>query len=171
MATVKFKKLSEDCFIPVPSTDGAAGWDVRLPIDIYSAIGQGSGCSRGYSLGEDGATVVDSYAVIYPGRTVRVNLNFAVQIPIGTALLVLPRSGLSEKGITLANSPGLVDSDFRGNMGLLLRNQGQSDFRIEGGMRIAQFVLVPFLTQEYVEVDSLDETERSEGGFGSTGLK
>src|SRR5690606_3905446 len=102
MATVKFKKLSEDCFIPAPSTDGAAGWDVRLPIDIYSAIEESSGSSRGY-FSESGK-VTGSYAVIYPGSIIRVNLNFAVQIPVGTALLILPRSGLAGKGLTLANS-------------------------------------------------------------------
>ncbi len=102
-------------------------------------------------------------------------------IPIGisarperedVAMMIFPRSGIASKyGITLANSVGVVDADYRGEIKVPLINHGKETFSVETGMRIAQLVVMPYLTQEWVITDVLDETERGEGSFGSTGIK
>ena len=84
---------------------------------------------------------------------------------------VRPRSGLALKnGITVLNTPGTIDADYRGEIGVILINLGDSDFTIERGMRIAQMVIAPVVQAELVEVKELDETSRGKGGFGSTGV-
>lgn len=98
---------------------------------------------------------------------------FAMAIPEGYAGLVLPRSGLASKhGITLPNSPGLIDSGYRGEMMVSLQNtDAREAFTIERGMRIAQLVIVEAPAVDPLSVDSLDETDRGDGGFGSSGLE
>ncbi len=94
----------------------------------------------------------------------------AVAIPPGYAGLVLPRSGHARRhGIGLANSPGLIDSGYRGEIQILLINHGSESVVFEAGERVAQLVIVAVEEQEFIEVDVLDETSRGEGGFGSSG--
>jgi dUTP diphosphatase len=110
-------------------------------------------------------------AHIGPGERWSVGTGVAVEIPDGHAGLVLPRSGLAKKhGITLVNSPGLIDSGYRGELRVLLLNTDPADtFRVEPGDRIAQLVIVPIAFAEPVETTALAESARGDGGFGSSG--
>ena len=110
-------------------------------------------------------------AHIGPGERWSVGTGIAVAIPEGHAGLVLPRSGLARKhGIALVNSPGLIDSGYRGEIAVLLLNTDPAEtFRVEPGDRIAQLVLMPIDPAEPIEVEALDETARGKGGFGSSG--
>lgn len=141
---VKFKKLHPDAKIPVYATDQAAGADLSS---------------------------VEKAVVPAGGRTI-VKCGFAMEIPPGFEVQVRPRSGLAAKhGITVLNTPGTIDSDYRGEMMVILINHGAYHFEIEPGDRIAQMVLSPVLQPIWQEVDELGETERGEGRFGSTGVK
>lgn len=94
------------------------------------------------------------------------------EIPEGYEIQVRPRSGLAYfYGITVLNSPGTIDSDYRGELGILLYNSGQSEFEIKKGDRIAQIVVSPVIQSEFEEVEDVSNTDRGEGGFGSTNLK
>jgi dUTP pyrophosphatase len=94
----------------------------------------------------------------------------AVAVPEGHAGLVVPRSGLAARhGIGVVNGPGVVDSGYRGEVNVILINHGSEPFPIARGDRIAQLLVVPFVTQQFVEVDELPESSRGDGGFGSTG--
>ena len=106
-----------------------------------------------------------------PGERWSVGTGVAVEIPAGHAGLVLPRSGIArDHGIALVNSPGLIDSGYRGEVRVLLLNTDPAEtFRVEPGERIAQLVVAPVALPEPVEVDSLSETSRGDGGFGSSG--
>ncbi len=91
-------------------------------------------------------------------------------MPTGFEAQVRPRSGLALKhGITVLNSPGTIDADYRGEVGVILANLGESPFVVERGMRVAQLLLAPVTRANFVEVESLDQTDRGSGGFGSTG--
>jgi dUTP diphosphatase len=108
-------------------------------------------------------------AELPPGGRASIGTGLAVAIPEGHAGLVLPRSGLAaDHGIGLLNSPGLIDSGYRGEVRIILYNPGLESFRVESGMRIAQLVLVAVDAVRLVEVDELPETERGERGFGSS---
>lgn len=108
---------------------------------------------------------------IEPGARVTIGTGVAVAVPKGCAALVLPRSGLAcDHGITVTNSPGLIDSSYRGEIGVILQNCGSETFRVSPGDRIAQLMVIPFVTVKPRHVDSLDETERGTDGFGSTGV-
>ena len=105
-----------------------------------------------------------------PGARHAVATGFAVAIPQGYEIQVRPRSGLAlKKGITVPNSPGTVDSDYRGEVKVILLNHSEDNFQIQRGDRIAQLVLAPVTIAAWDEVEYLDETQRGEGGFGSTG--
>jgi dUTP pyrophosphatase len=108
-----------------------------------------------------------------PGERASVGTGIAVEIPDGSAGLVLPRSGLAARhGIALVNAPGLIDAGYRGELRVLLLNTDKTDaFDIEPGDRIAQLVIVEIGDAEPVEVDSLEESVRGDGGFGSTGRR
>jgi dUTP pyrophosphatase len=110
-------------------------------------------------------------AHIGPGERWSVGTGVAVEIPEGHAGLVLPRSGLAKKhGIALVNAPGLIDSGYRGELRVLLLNTDPAEtFRVEPGDRIAQLVIAPIALAEPVETESLAESDRSDGGFGSSG--
>jgi len=110
-------------------------------------------------------------AHIGPGERWSVGTGVGVEIPAGHAGLVLPRSGLArDHGIALVNSPGLIDSGYRGELRVLLLNTDPAEtFRVEAGERVAQLLLVPIALASPVEVDSLAESARSTGGFGSSG--
>jgi dUTP pyrophosphatase len=95
-----------------------------------------------------------------------------IELPIGYEAQVRPRSGLAaKKGITVLNSPGTVDADYRGEIGVILVNLSNEDFLIENGERIAQLIIAKHERAEWIEVQELTETSRGEGGFGSTGVK
>ena len=95
-----------------------------------------------------------------------------VALPLGYEAQVRPRSGLAAKhGISVLNSPGTIDSDYRGEIKVILINLGQESFKVEKGLRIAQMVVCPIVQAQLTEVDDLNETERGKGGFGSTGTK
>lgn len=145
MAIVKFKRLPHGEGLPLPAyaTSGAAGMDVCSAEDAFR---------------------------IHPGEVDAVATGLAVETPEGYELQVRPRSGLAARyGVTVLNTPGTIDSDYRGEIRVILINHGQQAFMIHRGDRIAQLVLAPVVQAEVVEVDELDETERGEGGFGSSG--
>jgi dUTP pyrophosphatase len=104
-------------------------------------------------------------------RTI-VKTGLFIELPIGYEAQVRPRSGLAaKKGITVLNSPGTVDADYRGEIGVILVNLSNEDFVIENGERIAQLIIAKHERAEWLEVNELSETSRGEGGFGSTGVK
>ncbi len=140
-----------DRSLPLPcyQTSGAAGADLvaNLPPEARAA---------GLALG--------------PGDRVLVPTGLRVAVPDGYELQLRPRSGLALRhGITLPNSPGTIDSDYRGPLGVIVINHGCDGFVVSHGMRIAQAVLAPVLRARFEIVDSLDDTARGQGGFGSTG--
>jgi dUTP pyrophosphatase len=141
---IALKRLENSEDLPLPSyeSDGAAGMDVRSAEDC----------------------------TLEPGERRPVRTGFAVAIPQGYEIQVRPRSGLAAKnGITCLNTPGTVDSDYRGEVKVILINLGQEAFRISRGDRIAQLVPAPVQRARFREVDDLDSTERGADGFGSTG--
>ena len=108
--------------------------------------------------------------VIPPGGRALVPTGLRIALPEGYEAQVRPRSGLALKhGITLPNSPGTIDADYRGEIGVILMNLGQEPFVVEPGDRIAQMVVAPVVRVAWSEAEALDATERGEGGFGSTG--
>lgn len=108
---------------------------------------------------------------LYPGRVVKIATGVAVELPPGHEGQVRPRSGLALQGVTVANAPGTIDSDYRGEIGVLLINHGLGLVEICRGDRVAQLVVAPMVRAEIVTVDELSETERGAGGFGSTGVR
>ena len=124
----------------------------------------------------EGASAVDLYAdlndpvILKPGETRLISTGIYISIPTGFEAQVRPRSGLAlKKGVTVLNSPGTIDSDYRGEIGVILINHSTKDFKIFNGDRIAQLVLSRYEKILWNQVDSLDDTIRGEGGFGSTG--
>ena len=141
---VPIKRLAhfEGLELPAYATDGAAGMDVLAAEDLALA----------------------------PGARHAVATGIAVAIPHGFEIQVRPRSGLALKhGITVANAPGTIDSDYRGELKVILINHGAEPFDILRGDRVAQLVLAPVTRASWLPVEELDETARGEGGFGSTG--
>ncbi|WP_049762488.1 dUTP diphosphatase [Erythrobacter litoralis] len=141
---VQLKRLPNGHGLPLPeyATDGAAGMDVVSAEDITLA----------------------------PGARHAVSTGLAMAIPPGFEIQVRPRSGLALKhGITVPNTPGTIDSDYRGELKAILINHGSEPFAIHRGDRIAQLVIAPVTRATWQEVDDLDATERGAGGFGSTG--
>lgn len=109
--------------------------------------------------------------VLEPGEYAAIPTGLSMEIPVGFEVQVRPRSGLAAKnGITVLNSPGTIDSDYRGEVKIILINHGNSPFAINNGDRIAQLVVASVSSAIFVEVDSLSETDRGQGGFGSTGV-
>jgi dUTP pyrophosphatase len=107
-----------------------------------------------------------------PGERHPVATGLAVAIPQGYEIQVRPRSGLALKhGLTVPNTPGTIDSDYRGELKVILINHGDAPFKIRRGDRIAQLVLAPVVRASWLKVDELDQTVRGEGGFGSTGVR
>lgn len=110
--------------------------------------------------------------VLKAGERALIPTGFKMALPPGYEAQIRPRSGLAWKnGITMLNSPGTIDSDYRGEVKVLAINHGKEDFTIHHGDRIAQMIIAPVLRAVPVDVDRLTESERSEGGFGSTGVK
>lgn len=145
-AKVNVKKLNEQAVIPTYGSAYAAG------ADLYACITEP--------------------VTIEPGETYLVKTGIAMEIPEGYAGLVYARSGLAtKKGLAPANKVGVIDADYRGEIMVPLHNHSKESATIEPKERIAQLILTPFLTAEYMEVDKLEETVRGESGFGSTGRK
>lgn len=143
---IKVKKLKLGATVPTMGSKFAAG------ADLYSAE--------------------DADVVIEPGETKFIGTGLAMEIPEGYVGLVYARSGLAcKRGLAPANKVGVVDSDYRGEIKVALHNHGKEAQTVEKGERIAQMVIAPYLSVNYEEADALSETERGEGGFGSTGRK
>lgn len=141
--------------IAVLRLDHGAG----LPLPVYATAG---------AAGMD--VVAAEEAVLAPGARAAIATGFALAIPTGYEVQVRPRSGLALKhGVTCLNTPGTIDSDYRGEVKVILANLGQEPFAIRRGDRIAQLVPAPVLRADLTEVETLDETARGTGGFGSTG--
>jgi len=122
------------------------------------------------SAGADVFARIDKEIVVWPGTRVLIPTKIKIAIPDGCCGLLLGRSGLALKhGICLANGIGLIDSDYRGELGVILQNNGGEPFKVEDGMRIAQLLIVQY-QQTRFEQDSLNDTIRGQGGFGSTGV-
>ena len=134
-----------------------------LPLPSYATLG---------AAGMDLLAAVDSPLVLAPGARALVPTGLRIALPAGYELQVRPRSGLALKhGIILPNAPGTIDEDYRGELGIIIMNAGDEPFIIERGMRVAQGVLAPVLRATWEECETLDETARGAGGFGSTGTR
>jgi len=144
---IKVKKLSDEFIdIPLPqySTTGSAGMDIRAALK--------------------------NELIIASGKIELVPTNISVEIPAGYEIQVRPRSGLAAKhGIGILNSPGTIDSDYRGEIKIIMMNFSKEDFKITSGDRIAQLVVSKIYTAKMVAVNDLNSSERGEGGFGHTG--
>lgn len=133
----------------------------NLPLPAYATSG---------AAGMDLLAAVDAEVTIPPGGRALIPTGLAVALPPGHELQIRPRSGLALRhGIVLPNSPGTIDEDYRGEIGVIVLNAGAEPFVVERGMRIAQAVLAPVLRAVWQETDELDATARAAGGFGSTG--
>jgi dUTP pyrophosphatase len=123
------------------------------------------------SSGMDLYAAVNEEIFLNPGQRRLIPTGIAVSVPEGYEAQVRPRSGLALRdGITLANTPGTIDADYRGEIGVLLINHGEKSFQVKRGDRVAQMVIVPVARAELEWVEDLDETPRSGGGFGHTGI-
>ncbi|MDG1916711.1 MAG: dUTP diphosphatase [Flavobacteriales bacterium] len=133
----------------------------KHPLPQYETIG---------SAGMDIRAHIEEAITLAPLERVLVKTGLFVEIPLGYEMQVRPRSGLAfKKGITVLNSPGTIDADYRGEIGVLLVNLSSEPFVIEDGERIAQLVLASHEQAQWQEVDILEESNRGQGGFGSTG--
>ncbi len=122
------------------------------------------------SAGMDLTAAIDTAIVVAPGKRLLVPTGIAIALPKGFEAQIRPRSGLAIKnGVTLVNSPGTIDADYRGEISVIVINHGEEPFTIEPGMRIAQMVISAYQRVTWNEVDNLDSTVRGAGGFGSTG--
>ena len=146
MVKILIKKTSKKVITPRYKTDGSSGVDL--------------------------SAFLDKEVVIKPNSSELIPTGLQVAIPEEFEIQIRPRSGLAAKeSIGVLNSPGTIDSDYRGELKIILFNHSNKDFIINNGDRIAQMVLVPILKMEFEEVDSLPDTVRGQGGFGSTGKK
>jgi len=124
-----------------------------------------------HAAGMDLMAAVDAPVTLKVGERAIIPTGLSIALPVGYEAQVRPRSGLAAKhGVTVANAPGTIDADYRGEVGVILINLGQEDFVIERAMRIAQMVVAPVTTIAWEKTDTLPETARGSGGFGSTGL-
>ncbi|WP_147107133.1 dUTP diphosphatase [Tateyamaria sp. syn59] len=140
-----------------------AGSDPEIALPAYETAGAAGADLRANFPDREGATLAPSERALIP-------TGLAMAIPQGFEVQVRPRSGLALKhGIALVNSPGTIDSDYRGEVGVIVLNTSTEPFEITHGMRIAQMVLAPVVQAAFAVVDTLDDTDRGAGGFGSTG--
>ncbi len=146
--TVSFKRLEHGRDLPLPSYESefAAGMDIRAALEEPFEL--------------------------KPGRRALIPTGLKMALPAGYEAQIRPRSGLAYRnGITMLNTPGTIDADYRGEVKVLAVNLGQETFKIEHGDRIAQMIIAPIVQGNVQEVEELPDTERGEGGFGSTGRK
>ncbi len=140
--TLRFRRIHPDATLPSYAHPSDAGMDVRSVEDV----------------------------MIAPGARALVHTGLVMLLPPGSEAQVRPRSGLTLKhGITVLNTPGTIDSGYRGEVGVILANFGDADFPVKKGDKIAQIVVSPVSQAEIVETDEVDLTDRGDGGFGSTG--
>ena len=124
------------------------------------------------SAGVDLEAAVDSSVTLKPGERSIIPTGLSIALPDGYEAQIRPRSGLAAKnGVTVLNTPGTIDADYRGEIKIILINLGQEDFIVERGMRVAQMIIAPYTQVDWQQVETLDETARGEGGLGSTGVK
>jgi dUTP pyrophosphatase len=123
--------------------------------------------------GDAGADLRSPESVtIEPGKRQFIPTGVSIQLPENCVAFVVPRSGLAKKhGITITNSPGVIDAGYRGEIGVTLHNLGENPYPVQEGERIAQLVIVPFVQADFIEVDALEDSDRGTGGFGHTGKK
>ena len=146
MNKIRVKKLRSGAILPTYGSEESAG------ADLYACV--------------------EADITIVPGDTALIPTGIAVEIPVGYVGLVYARSGLAcKKGLAPANKVGVIDCDYRGQILVALHNHGNVDRTVEPGMRIAQMVITPYLTVQYQEAETLSDTCRGVGGFGSTGAK
>jgi dUTP pyrophosphatase len=148
-AELHVTRLPHGAELPLPSyqSEGAAG------LDLLAAV------------------AADAPVIIGPGQRALVPTGLAIALPAGTEGQVRPRSGLAaQHGVTVLNSPGTIDADYRGEIRVILVNMGQESFTVTRGMRIAQLIIAPALQVTIRETTNLNETTRGVGGFGSTGM-
>jgi len=144
MTKILIKKLSKEAVIPKYETNGSSGMDISASIEKEIKI--------------------------YPGEKAIIPSGFSLSIPKGFEVQIRPRSGLAAKSnISVLNTPGTVDSDYRGELKIILFNHGNKEFIVKNKDRIAQIILVPVLKVDFEEVDNLPDSIRGSGGFGSTG--
>ncbi|MDQ6997857.1 MAG: dUTP diphosphatase [Mariprofundus sp.] len=123
-----------------------------------------------HAAGADLRAAIDEDVIIEPGQHVLIKTGFAMALPDNFEAQIRPRSGLALKhAITVLNAPGTIDADYRGEIGIILINHGDLPFTVQRGDRIAQMVIAPFVQADFMAVGTLSETERGEGGFGSSG--
>ena len=146
MVKILIKRLSSKVTMPQYKTIGSSGMDI--------------------------AAFLDNKILIQPSEKKIIPTGIKLKIPKGYEVQIRPRSGLAANNdITVLNTPGTIDSDYRGEIKVILFNHGKNIFKVENGLRIAQMVLCPVIEAKLSEVEIIDETERGEGGFGSTGTK
>ena len=146
MTKILIKRLSNNIPLPKYETEGSSGMDLTAN--------------------------VNKFIEIQPGKSEIIPTGLALSIPKNYEIQIRPRSGLAAKNqISVLNTPGTIDEDYRGEIKVILINLGEKKFVIEKGLRIAQMVLCPVIKAELEEVDELDETKRGSGGLGSTGIK
>ena len=146
MTKILIKRLSKEVSLPKYETSGSSGMDLAANIDANINID--------------------------PGKTAIIPTGLTLSIPKGFEVQIRPRSGLAaKKKISVLNTPGTIDADYRGEIKVILINLGEEPFKVEKGLRIAQMVVCPIVQAQLKEVDDLSETERGKGGFGSTGTK
>lgn len=151
--------MTNKLFVPVTALPHAAD----LPLPAYATE---------QSAGMDLCAAIDEDIVIDAGKRALVPTGLAIALPAGFEAQIRPRSGLAAKnGVTVLNTPGTIDADYRGEIKVILANLGDEPFTIERGMRIAQMVVAKHETVAWDMVESLDETQRGAGGFGSTGTR
>ena len=144
MTEILIKRLSQDIPLPKYETDGSSGMDL--------------------------AANVEKIIEIEPGKSVIIPTGIALSIPKNFEIQIRPRSGLAAKNkISVLNTPGTIDADYRGELKVILINLGEKIFKVEKGLRIAQIVLCPVIKASLREVDELENTNSGTGGFGSTG--
>lgn len=144
MDVIRVKKLNPNAILPTYGSVEAAG------ADLYACL--------------------ESPVTIEPGETVWIPTGIALEVPKGCAGLVYARSSMGVKrGLAPANKVGVIDSDYRGEIRVVLLNHGNQTQTVEHGERVAQFLITPVVTPDYMEVESLSDTDRGAGGFGSTG--
>ncbi len=123
------------------------------------------------SAGMDLHAAIEEDIILGPGERALIPTGLAIALPVGFEAQIRPRSGLAARnGVTVLNTPGTIDADYRGEIKVILINLGTEDFTVERGMRIAQMVVARHARVSWDVVESLDETDRGEGGFGSTGV-
>ena len=135
----------------------------EVPLPKYETVG---------SSGMDLSANINNNITIQPGKTSIIPTGLAVAIPEGFEIQIRPRSGLAANNkISVLNTPGTIDADYRGEIKVILINLGNEPFKIEKGFRVAQMIVSPVVKAELIEVTDLEETKRGVGGFGSTGKK